>query len=107
MDFFEHQDAARRSTTKLVFFFICAVVGIVISVNAVVLVVYNVAFITPTETVSNRAEVYEDWRDFDPTSPNEASEDMNALPRFVWFHPTIVGIATLATLLVFGERMFT
>ncbi|MEN1727503.1 MAG: M48 family metallopeptidase [Pseudomonadota bacterium] len=42
MNFFEHQDKARRQTRWLVFLFILAVTGIIVAVNAVVLAVLGV-----------------------------------------------------------------
>ena len=43
IDFFEHQDVARRKTGLLVVLFICAVVAIVIAVNLVFAIVFSTA----------------------------------------------------------------
>ena len=42
MNFFEHQDKARRQTRWLVFLFALAVIGIILAVNMVVLAVLGV-----------------------------------------------------------------
>src|SRR5688572_3257498 len=44
MDFFEHQEAARRSTRVLVLFYALAVAGVVISVDLVLAAIYFFGF---------------------------------------------------------------
>ncbi|MGD8783599.1 MAG: M48 family metallopeptidase [Thioalkalispiraceae bacterium] len=41
MDFFQHQDAARRNTTRLVFFFVLAVLGLIVITNLLVMVLFG------------------------------------------------------------------
>ncbi|MEM8875667.1 MAG: M48 family metallopeptidase [Planctomycetota bacterium] len=99
MDFFEHQDAARRSTIKLVVLFLCAVVGIVIAVNAVVLIGWNIWFSDPVQLVPPGREQARRLMDGQPVQSLSGG--------WRWFQPWPIGIATLATLLVISERMFT
>src|SRR5687768_12435702 len=49
MNFFEHQAAARRTSTRLVVLFVLAVVGIVIAVDAAAWLVYASADKDPVE----------------------------------------------------------
>lgn len=46
MDFFEHQEAARRKTKLLVFYFLCAVVLIVVALNLALWVLFNLSGFT-------------------------------------------------------------
>jgi Zn-dependent protease with chaperone function/tellurite resistance protein len=56
MNFFERQDRARKNTTKLVILFAAAVIGIVISVNAVV---FAVVYASQSQTSKEISDAYD------------------------------------------------
>ena len=85
MDFFEHQDQARRATAKLVVLFALAVFGIVASVNVVALVGFHVLS-----------------ADDGSTSSGPAVLDIFDLR---WYRPWVMLGATAVAAAVMGERM--
>ena len=77
MDFFEHQDQARKSTGRLILLFAAAVVGIVLSTYALVMAI----FVIGREKMAEGGEVIE---------------------AIGWFQPELLGIVALVTLTVVG-----
>ncbi len=77
MDFFEHQDQARKSTGRLILLFAAAVVGIVLSTYALVMAI----FVMGRQKMAESGEVIE---------------------AISWFQPELLGIVALVTLAVVG-----
>ena len=77
MDFFEHQDQARKSTGRLVLLFAVAVVGIVLSTYALVMAI----FVMGRQKMAESGEVIE---------------------AISWFQPELLGVVALVTLSVVG-----
>src|SRR5687767_8744799 len=95
MDFFDHQDRARRNSTRLVVLFTLAVVMIVAGVNAVAWGVMRVAYDPAVDVVERRDE----WRrmqslERDPVRRAAVSE------KKPWQRPGNYAVVTAATLLV-------
>jgi len=84
MNFFEHQDRARRNTSRLVLFFAMAVIGIIAAVYVVALAVVNM------HDHSNAPEGQ-------PLS----------MFTWVWWRPEVLGLTALGTTMViaFGSAM--
>jgi Zn-dependent protease with chaperone function len=77
MDFFEHQDQARKSTGRLILLFAAAIVGIVLSTYALVMAI----FVMGRQKMAESGEVIE---------------------AISWFQPELLGIVALVTLAVVG-----
>ena len=77
MDFFEHQDQARKSTGRLILLFAAAVVGIVLSTYALVMAI----FVIGQQKMTESGEVIE---------------------AIGWFQPELLGLVALVTLAVVG-----
>lgn len=83
MDFFEHQDQARKSTGRLVMLFVAAVVGIILSTYVLVMAIF----------VIGRQKLAES------SSANGVAE---AVEPINWFQLDLLGIVALATLALVG-----
>jgi Zn-dependent protease with chaperone function len=100
MDFFEHQDQARRTSGWLVALFVVAVIGILLSINVLGLILYNgVLRPVPSERDISFGERGLQMREtqlqpvgtFDVTNPD-------------WYSLPVMGIASLLGVAVMGER---
>ena len=64
MDFFEHQDQARRNSKKLIVLFVLAVMGVMISVYMLMAVAITGYSMKKTESGQNidPVDLFTDWR---------------------------------------------
>lgn len=98
MDFFEHQEAARRATRKLVLLFLLAVSGVVLAVY----VAFAIVLIPPTRYGGDRA-TYAMELMADPDSERQRAIDgIDFLFLRPWWDPLLFGAVTAGTVLVIG-----
>lgn len=98
MDFFEHQEDARRATRKLVVLFLLAVVGVVLAVY----VAFAIVLIPPTRYQGDRA-TYAMELMMDPDSKRQRAIDgIDFLFVRPWWDPVLFGAVTAGTVLIIG-----